>query len=352
MLGFKLDYLIGTGKTAMVYLALDSQKREVALKLPRDDVREDVEKSNRFASEVTMSLRLEHPHIVKSYSGIPAGPDAHLCLEYFSESSLDHLLAAGRLELVTALRYATQMASAVAYVHAQNIIHQDIKAANIFVKQGNVYLADFGVAVRLGSGGASAGSPFYMAPEIYRGEGSSASSDVYSLGVLIYELLTGVRPFEGDSYEALMVAHLTSFPRSLATRCPELPKATVRDLEKALSKNPEDRPSATEMYASLSRALARLGGSEIYVPPPKMLDWDDETPPPSNMSDTQLDHMERVSSEAKERESDQDGPSIGRHGPSTELKPKTPPASNAPLNLPKASEKKGGLFGALFGRKK
>lgn len=349
MLSFKLDYLIGTGKTAMVYLALDEQKREVALKLPRDDVRGDVEKSARFASEVTMSLRLEHPNIVKSYSGIPAGPDAHLCLEYFSESSLDHVLAAGRLELITALRYATQMASAVAYVHTQSIIHQDIKAANIFLKQGNVYLADFGVAVRLGSGGALAGSPFYMAPEIYRGEGSSVASDVYSLGVLIYELLTGVRPFEGDSYEALMIAHLTSFPKSLAMRVPELPKSTVRDLEKATAKNPDERPSATDLYTSLLRSLSRLGGQELYVPPPELLEWDDETPALPNMSDTQLEHMERVSSEAREREAVLDGPSIGRHGPSTPLEPKIPPAP--PLNLPKAPEKKG-LFGGLFGRKK
>jgi eukaryotic-like serine/threonine-protein kinase len=348
---FKIDYLIGTGKSSLVYLALDLQKSEVALKIPRDDVRNDPEQANRFATEVNLSVKLDHPNVVKAYSGVPSGPDAYLCLEYFAESSLDQVMAhKNKVDLVTGLRYATQMASALAYVHGQNIIHQDIKAANIFIKEGNVYLGDFGVAVRTGNKTVTAGSPFYMAPEVYRGEGSSFASDVYSLGVFIYELLYGNRPFDGDTYEALMVAHLTQYPKSLATRVPELPKSTLRDLEKALSKNPLERPTAFELYTSLLKALTRLGGKEHYVPPPEPLNWDDETPHIPGLADTAIEEYAIAKDKEKVGLSQIFDPqSKGRHGGSNV---RTPPPAPEVKATEKPAEKKGGFLSGLFGRKK
>ncbi|MFN8509159.1 MAG: serine/threonine-protein kinase [Deinococcaceae bacterium] len=345
---YKIDYLIGTGKTALVYLALDSAQKEVALKIPRDDVRNDPEQSGRFASEVNLSVKLDHPHIVKAYGGIATGPDAYLCLEYFQESSLDQRLARnGRTDQVTALRYATQLASALAYIHGQNIVHQDVKAANVFIKNGNVYLGDFGVAIRTGvHQNVVAGSPFYMAPEIYQGKPSSSASDVYSLCILIYELLYGNRPFDGDSYEALMVAHLTQYPKSLSTRCPDLPKSTLRDLDRGLSKKSEERPSASELYHSLLKALTRLGGQEYYVPPPELLDWDDEVPIQRPM-DTLIEEPQPKTDAFPGEVSSNGAPILGRHGP-----PKQP---NPPPFKPEASNQtpeKKGFLGGLFGRKK
>ncbi len=346
---FKIDYLIGTGKSSLVYLALDVQKKEVALKIPREDVRNDPEQANRFATEVNLSIKLDHPNVVKAYSGVPSGPDAYLCLEYFAESSLDQVMAhKGKVDLVTGLRYATQIASALAYVHGQNIIHQDIKAANIFIKEGNVYLGDFGVAVRTGNQNVTAGSPFYMAPEVYQGNGSSFASDVYSLGIFIYELLYGNRPFDGDTYEALMVAHLTQYPKSLASRVPELPKSTLRDLEKALSKQPLERPTASELYTSLLKALTRLGGKEHYVPPPELLDWDDDTPHIPGLADTAIEDYAVARDKFDQNAAQADPKNTGRHGGSNARTP--PPAPAASENKP--TEKKGGFLSGLFGRKK
>jgi eukaryotic-like serine/threonine-protein kinase len=346
---FKIDYLIGTGKTSLVYLALDAQRQEVALKLPREEIRSDPEQANRFATEVNLSLKLDHPTVVKAISGVPSGPEAYLCLEYFAESSLDQVLAqTNKIEMITALRYATQIASALAYVHGQNIIHQDIKAANIFIKEGNVYLGDFGVAVRTGNKTVTAGSPFYMAPEVYKGEGSSFASDVYSLGIFMYELLYGNRPFDGDSYEALMVAHLTQYPKSLATRVPELPKSTLRDLEKALSKNPLERPTASELYTSLLKALTKLGGKEHFVAPPSFLDWDDETPHIPGLADTAIEEY-AVAKEKAGLPQVVDAQSKGRHGGSNV---RTPPPAPEAKPTEKPAEKKGGFLSGLFGRKK
>lgn len=281
MLNYRIDYLIGTGKTAMVYLAYDRDGREVALKMPREDVQGDAEKSARFASEVKLSLQMDHPHIVQAFDGIASGPDAHLCLMYFPESSLDQIMGEdGRIAIHWSLLYATQIASALAYVHQQNIIHQDIKAANVFIRNNAAYLGDFGVAVSVNQRGPAAGSPYYMAPEVYTSNETSFASDVYSLAVLIYELLYGTRPFDGDSIDALMVAHMTSYPASLASRCPELSKSTIREIERALSKNPTERPSATELFNALQRGLNQLyqkqGRPSVFIAPPRLRSWSEE----------------------------------------------------------------------------
>ncbi|MBB6100103.1 serine/threonine-protein kinase [Deinobacterium chartae] len=267
---YKIDYLIGTGQTALVYLAHTEDGLPVALKSPREEVRRDPEKAARFATEVNLSLRLSHPHLVRALAGKPLGEDAYLCLEYFGEGALDqHLGKHGRLPLEEALKLASQVALALAHVHANGILHRDVKAANVFLRGGNAFLGDFGVAIPVGRQTVAAGSPFYMAPEVYRDGISSTASDAYSMGVLAYELLSGTRPFEGDSYEALMAAHLSNYPRSLSARCPELPRATLRTVERALAKSSEERPSVAELAAALEGGLRSLRGEAEPAPAPE-----------------------------------------------------------------------------------
>ncbi len=246
---FKLAMLLGLGKTAQVYLAYAPDGREVALKLPRKEVRTNPRQSRMFAQEVLLSLGLTHPNLVHGLAGKPYGEDAFLALEYFPEGSLQHRLAQGPLDPEAALRYTQQIAQALIYLHGRGIVHQDVKPANVFLAGSTVKLGDFGVAKTPNDTNPleRAGSPYYMAPELFKGEAATPASDAYSLGVLAYELFAGRRPFEYESYDALMTAHLTKPPPPLTG----VERPIAQAILGLLAKNPSDRPSLTEFVRVL-----------------------------------------------------------------------------------------------------
>ncbi|MDX2003695.1 MAG: serine/threonine-protein kinase [Meiothermus sp.] len=207
---FKLDMLIGLGRSSQVYLAKAPDGTEVALKIPRREVRTDRVMAERFAQEVALSLTLNHPNLVRGLSGRPEGEGAFLALEYMEEGTLDDSLKKGQMSREVALDCLSQIASAVVFLHSQGIIHQDIKPANIFLDGLTYKLGDFGVAKTRENPKPTerAGSPFYMAPELFAGEQASPASDAYSFGVMAYEMLVGKRPFVGEDLDALAYAHL------------------------------------------------------------------------------------------------------------------------------------------------
>lgn len=256
--GYKLLSLLGRGHTALVHLAQDSQGRQVALKIPLQDTLRVQEAAERFGNEVRLTLQFRHPHVVQGYAGTPFGPQAFLALRHYPEGTLYDVLhrrGGQKLPLGEALRILADVASGLTYLHGLGAVHQDIKTQNVYVGGGRAALGDLGSAYFTAQGGQSSGSPFYMAPEIYHGESSSPASDVYSLGILIYELLSGKRPYQGDTYEELMGAHLTRFAPPLTHLNPQVPRPLGRLAEQALAKRPQDRPPADTLRRVLLAAL-------------------------------------------------------------------------------------------------
>ncbi len=234
---FRLQMLLGLGRMAQVYLARAPSGEEVALKIPKKEVREDPILREAFAREVLLSLRFRHPYLVRGLYGEPYGEGAFLALEYFPEGSLETRLLQGPLPLGEALKALRMVGEALLYLHGQGFLHQDVKPGNIFLQNGAYKLGDLGALRPLTDRSqAYAGSPYYTAPELHLGHPPSPRSDAYSFGVLAYELLTGRRPFQGDSLEALKLAHLLNPPPP--TR---LPTWLDQGLARLLDKDPKRR---------------------------------------------------------------------------------------------------------------
>ncbi len=245
---FRLEMLLGLGKTAQVFLARAPGGEPVALKIPRREVKEDPALAERFAREVRLSMGLGHPHVVKGLAGHPYGEEAFLALEYFPDGSLEERLKQGPLDWDEAVRVLKGLGAALIYLRKLGIVHQDIKPANLFLSGHKVKLGDFGVAfTREEKPLDRAGSPFYMAPELFLGKTATPASDAYSYGVLAYELLTGRRPFYGETFEELRTAHLTHEPRMPSN----LPRPVARALKGLMAKDPRARARVEDLLEAL-----------------------------------------------------------------------------------------------------
>ncbi|GEM83402.1 serine/threonine-protein kinase [Meiothermus hypogaeus] len=235
---YKLEMLLGLGRSSQVYLAHAPDGTKVALKVPRREVRTDRALTERFAQEVALSLTLNHANLVRGLSGRPEGEGAFLALEYFEEGTLEDSLKKGPLSREVALECLSQIAQALIYLHDRGIIHQDVKPSNIFIDGLLFKLGDFGVAKTRENPKPleRAGSPFYMAPELFMGEPATPASDAYSFGVMAFELLVGKRPFVGETLEELSYAHLHKLPPPT-----NLPPHLDRIVRNLLTKDPAIR---------------------------------------------------------------------------------------------------------------
>jgi serine/threonine-protein kinase len=249
--GFQVLRPVGTGRTAFVYLAKDKLGRDVALKIPKPEVFKDPSLAKMFANEVMLSRSLEHPNIVTTFEGQPNGPTTHLSMKYFPNGSIEDV----DFMSVTAMRILRDIAAALEYCHGRRITHQDIKPGNIYMHEGVAYLADFGAAANETQDGQVAGSPFYMAPELFMGERGSTKSDIYSFGIVAYEVLTGVRPIVGETLEQLQAAHLAKVPAPVRTIKSSVAREVATMVDRAIAKNPMQRPTASEFRRALESAL-------------------------------------------------------------------------------------------------
>jgi len=243
--GYNVIQRLGAGRTALVWLAHEEATgREVALKIPRPELATDPVLRRMFENEVQITLKLDHPNVVRAYSGRTTGDESFLALEYCPGGTLDQLLLErGRLPLEKAIGLVHDVARGLAHTHDAKVLHRDVKPANVFVDgEGRAKLGDFGTGTFKGDDAEErVGTAFYMAPEVFEGRPTSLRSDVYSLGVLAYEVLTGERPFVGASYEALMVAHLHSLPRELRQVRSEVPVKVAQVVARALARDPTRR---------------------------------------------------------------------------------------------------------------
>ncbi|MCC6609214.1 MAG: serine/threonine protein kinase [Burkholderiales bacterium] len=260
---YRIQAELGRGAMGIVYRARDPViDREVAIKTIRIDLARDelARFETRFFTEVRAAGRLSHPNIVTVHDAGRESGLVYVTMELLEGPSLADLLAAHTP--VAPARIATigaQIADALAYAHAQGIVHRDVKPANIILVRDQVpKLTDFGVA-RLPSAastlaGTLVGSPRYMSPEQITAQAMDGRSDVFSLGVVLYELLTGEAAFEADSLHAVMHRVVTHAPPSPATLNPRVPAALDRIVCRAIAKRPEDRyPTARALAVDLKR---------------------------------------------------------------------------------------------------
>lgn len=267
---YHLQEHIGEGTLGVVYRATqEGIAREVAIKLIRPAYANQPAFVRRFDAEAQIIARLEHPHIVPLYDYWRDPSGAYLVMRYIRNGSLLDAVQAGPLPLTTAVRMLEQVGSALTLAHQQGVIHRDVKPANILRDEAdNFYLADFGIAtVNPVEGGKILGpagsSPSYLAPEQIKGEPVGPQTDIYNLGLLLYEVLGGLPPFQGATPEELLHQQLYSPLPPLGAQRPELPFELAAVLERATAKAREDRyPDVATFVDDFRRAAGATVFSE------------------------------------------------------------------------------------------
>ena len=271
--GFVFESVIGTGSFGRVYRGRQAGlDRVVAIKVPSFEIVSDPTMAKRFAREARSAARIVHPGVVGIYA-VGELPDGrpYLVMQFIDGQPLEKILEAGPLAPLRTLKIARDVASALADTHAAAVIHRDLKPANIMWphdRHGDdrVTIVDFGIAVakpgnadatRLTTNGLI-GTPHYMSPEQAQGEAADHRSDLYALGCIIFELVTGETPFAGSGFEVLL-AHMGRPAPTPSDINPDVPAAVDRVVRRLLQKRADDRPStADEVVTLLDEAIAEL----------------------------------------------------------------------------------------------
>ena len=262
----QLGDLLGQGGFAAVFRARDPfLERDVAIKVLDPSLAFDAALEEQFLHEARTIAAAEHPHIVPLYSANSTGGLLYLVMRLLPGHSLEDRIAQGKLPPAEAVRIALQCAQALAAAHAVGVVHRDIKPANILLDaNGNATVTDFGIALVTSRPvrdllGSTAGTPHYMSPEQSLGEQVDGRSDVYALGVVLYEMLTGSRPFEGRNATEVIAKHISAPVPELSAREPATPLPLVRLVERMLAKDPAQRPTAAELVKELTVASTPEG---------------------------------------------------------------------------------------------
>ena len=266
---------LGGGGMADVYLARDeSLGRLVAIKVLKARLAADAEFVERFRIEAQAAASLNHPAIVAVYDRGKAGSSPYIAMEYVDGESLkQRLRRKGRPAPDEAAALALAVLDALREAHERHIVHRDVTSSNVLVDgAGRVKVADFGIA-RMGVSaltrtGAMLGTSSYLSPEQAQGRSADERSDLYSLGVVLYEMLTGRLPFSGESDLAVAMQHVSAAPPNPRSLAPDVTEAYAAVVMKALSKQPADRHQSAEEFAAALRA-ARAGGQAVPAGAPR-----------------------------------------------------------------------------------
>jgi serine/threonine-protein kinase len=272
---YRLQRELGQGGMARVFLAHDLKyNRDVAIKVLRPDLAEEVGAA-RFLHEIQIAARLHHPHILPLYDSDQVDGLVYYVMPYIQGESLRQRLDRERqLPIADALQIAREVADALSYAHSCNVVHRDIKPANILLDSGHALVADFGVARAVGAGESSTGhivgTPGYMSPEQIDGSRFlDGRSDIYSLGCVLYEMLTGEAPFRGATLTAVIANRLTSPLPSARSARDLVPEAVDSAVRKAMATLPADRFSTVGQFAEAlgtpATVAIAVGAAQVMV---------------------------------------------------------------------------------------
>ncbi len=280
---YRIERLLGSGGMSDVYLAEDTKLgRQVALKVLSHDLARDPERRERFEREARAAAALNHPHIVTIHSVEEADGFTFLTLELIEGHTLGEIIRAGGLSLDRMLDLGIALADGVGAAHQRGITHRDLKPANVMLTaDGRLKILDFGLAkIKEDIRGAEAAMPTalltgegrivgtvaYMSPEQAEAKPVDQRSDVFSLGVILYEMATGVRPFQGDTQMSTLSAIIKDTPKPLAELRPGLPRDVAKIVNRCLAKDPEDRyQTAKDLRNDLRALKSDLASGEVQV---------------------------------------------------------------------------------------
>ncbi len=258
---YEIESVLGIGGMAVVYKAYDREfGRDVAVKVLRDDVAMDAESRKQFRKEYQAVGKLSHPNIRAVYDVVVSGDTEYIVMEYVDGINLkQYMKKKGKLSWQETLDLSIQIARALSHAHSRSIVHMDIKPQNIMLpRDGEVKIADFGIAQMddTMSGDSSAdeavGSIHYISPEQARGESVDARSDIFSLGIVMYEMLTGKLPFDGETVEQVAMQHYSVIPDAPSQLDPDIPLELEGITLRAMD------PDLGERYATADEMLADL----------------------------------------------------------------------------------------------
>jgi serine/threonine protein kinase len=253
---YRITRVIGRGRMGIVFEGTADGEDPVAVKVVTTELSQDEVFLRRFRREVQAAQKISHPNVVPVLSHGEEGGLPYLVQRLIPGGSLaDRIAVRGQLELPYAVELLSAAADGIDALHAAGLVHRDIKPANILLEGDTPYVSDFGLAKdsqasNLTRPGQALGSLDYMSPEQIRGEDVSPATDIYALGCVMWESLTGAPPFGGRPSMRVLLAHLQEPPPDLTAVRPEISAAAARAVTRALEKEPEDRPASAGTYVA------------------------------------------------------------------------------------------------------
>jgi serine/threonine protein kinase len=268
--GYRVEALAGRGGMGVVYRATQlALERQVALKLIAPELAQDESFRERFKRESRTAALIEHAHVIPVHEAGEADGELFIAMRFIEGIDLRELIRReGRIEPARAVRLLAQVASALDAAHARGLVHRDIKPGNVIIAhedgQDHAYLTDFGLSknvssdsIALTAAGEFVGTIDYTAPELVLGKPFDSRLDIYSLGCVMFEVLTGTPPFGGRPSMRVLFAHLQEPPPDISAQRADISAATARAITRALEKEPEDRSASAADYVS---GVARAAG--------------------------------------------------------------------------------------------
>jgi len=292
---YEIVQVLGAGGMGQVYKVRNVLSDRVeAMKVLLPNLEGDPGLADRFLNEIKVQATLDHPNIAKLHTAMKIGNQLVMVMEFVDGTSLSTILQRGPLPPSAAAGYAAQVLDALAYAHARGVIHRDIKPANLMLAaDGHIKLMDFGIArvqadKRLTQTGSTVGSLFYMSPEQIKGSDPDGRSDLYSLGITMYEMVTGRRPFGGDSDFQIMSAHLQQAPMAPIEVIPGIPAGLSDIILMAIEKDPAARFQTAEAFrGALGHAFpAAVSPTRTMTPVAVPVPVAGALPPPLPLSPT------------------------------------------------------------------
>jgi len=291
---YQVVAILGAGGMGKVYKVRNTiSERVEAMKVLLPNLQSDPELADRFMREIKVQASLEHPNIAALHTALRIDNQLLMVMEFVEGRSIEDGIQNGPLPIDFALDCISQVLSALSYAHSHGVIHRDIKPANMMVAQGGVVkLMDFGIArmtqeKKLTQTGRTVGSLYYMSPEQIQGANLDARSDLYSLGVSLYEMVTGRRPFQGDSDYSIMAAHLQQQAVPPIQLDPRLPDVLNEIIMMSIAKDPAQRFQSADAFKAavdgVRRTLSGATAQPAAMAPPRATPF---TPPPSGAAVT------------------------------------------------------------------